>query len=261
MSDFDRSLVLEELCRRGDAYHAATGHPFVTVSYAQSLDGSIASSTGAPILISGKESLAYTHALRACQDAILVGIGTILSDNPSLTTRLVDGPNPCRIILDSRLRIPHDAQVLACEGAQAPIIVTTHLHDAGRKEALVEQGIRVAVLEGDGKGWVDLSALLPFLGAQGIRRLMVEGGSRVLSSFIQHQCVQHLIVTLSMDLVGGLPALQALPAEGRFKARIMPTHRAWMGEDLVLHGDPVWEKAVSGTKRAADKDKEGGDGQ
>lgn len=261
MSDFDRSLVLEELCQRGDAYHAASGHPFVTISYAQSLDGSIASKTGAPILISGKESLAYTHALRACQDAILVGIGTVLSDNPSLTTRLVEGPNPCRVILDSRLRIPLDAQVLSCEGAQAPIIVTTNLHDAARKEMLIKKGIRVAVLERDEKGWVDLSALLPFLGAQGIRRLMVEGGSRVLSSFIQHKCIQHLIVTLSMDIVGGLPALQALPAEGRFKAKLVPSHRAWMGEDLVLHGDPVWENAVTDIKGAAGDDTEDRDGK
>lgn len=241
MSDFERSLVLDELCRRGDKHHADTGRPFVTVSYAQSLDGSIAGVRGTPISISGPESLTYTHALRACHDAILVGIGTVLSDNPALTTRLIEGPSPCPIVLDSCLRIPPDARVLDCGETSQTIVVATNSHDAGRKRDLEKKGVRVVVLEHDARGWVNLEALISFLGEQGIRRLMVEGGSRVLSSFIQLKCVQHLIVTLSMDLVGGLPALQAMPADGRFKARLVPTHRAWMGRDLVLHGDPVWE--------------------
>lgn len=246
MSDFERSLVLDELCRRGDAHYAATGRPFVTVSYAQSLDGSIAGLKGRPIAISGQESLKYTHALRAHHDAILVGIGTVLSDDPSLTTRLVEGPSPCPVILDSCLRVPLDAQVLACEEEGPAIVVTTSLHDAKRKKALEEKGIRVVVLNRDEGGRVDLLELMHFLGQQNIKRLMVEGGAGVLSSFIQLRCVHHLIITISMDLVGGLPALKATHADGHFNARILPTHRVWMGADLVLHGDPVWEDNDAG---------------
>jgi 3,4-dihydroxy 2-butanone 4-phosphate synthase/GTP cyclohydrolase II len=246
VSEQDRSHVLEALRQRANRHFASTGHPFVTLSYAQSLDGSIAGVRGRPLAISGPESLMHTHALRGCHDAILVGIGTVLSDDPALTTRLVDGPDPCPIVLDSRLRIPLSAQVLACDEAMQPIVVTTAACDTGRQHALEKRGVRILTVSAGARGWVDLEALMPVLGGLGIRRLMVEGGARIMTSFLQARCVQHLVVTLSMQLVGGLPALKVLPAEEGLEARLAPSFRQWMGDDLVLHGDPVWHSRGGG---------------
>ena len=94
-------------------HHGKTGLPFVTLSYAQSLDGSIAARRGEALGLSGPESLRLTHRLRSMHDAILVGIGTVLSDNPRLTVRLVNGQNPRPIVVDSRLRIPLNCRLFA----------------------------------------------------------------------------------------------------------------------------------------------------
>ena len=108
----DRLQSLEALSARAAAHHRRTGRPFVTLTYAQSLDGSIAADPGQPLSLSGPQSLLLTHYLRAAHDAILVGIGTVLADNPLLNVRLVEGKNPQPVIVDSQLRFPLDANLL-----------------------------------------------------------------------------------------------------------------------------------------------------
>jgi riboflavin-specific deaminase-like protein len=101
--------ILEQVCevlQSAAAHRQCLGRPFVTLSYAQSLDGSIADRPGRPLALSGEASMALTHSLRASHEAILVGIGTVLADNPSLNVRLVAGKNPQPIVVDSRLRFP-----------------------------------------------------------------------------------------------------------------------------------------------------------
>src|SRR5947209_14424254 len=103
--------------------------PFVTVKYAQTLDGRMATATGDSQWISGPDSLRLAHQLRAEHDAILVGIGTVLADNPQLNVRLVSGRDPLRVIVDSRLRTPLTARVLAVEAARRTLIATTPMPD------------------------------------------------------------------------------------------------------------------------------------
>ena len=100
---------IEVLLRGASDYHQSVGRPFVTLSYAQSLDGCIAAKRGQPLALSGPQSLTLTHQLRSAHDAIMVGIGTLLADNPRLTVRLVEGRDPQPVVLDSRLRFPSEA--------------------------------------------------------------------------------------------------------------------------------------------------------
>ena len=243
MSDPDHSRILCALEQRAVRHYYATGYPFVTLSYAQSLNGAIAAASGQPITISCPQSLVYTHALRAMHDAILVGIETILADDPALTTRLVEGENPQRLILDSRLRIPLSARVLSAN-ERPTLVITTKMYDAAKASKLEEMGVEVVCLESNSNGQVDLRALMLHLGKLGIQKLMVEGGGKVIANFLKERCVDHMIVTLSMIMLGGRPVLDSLPQmpmNGHGLVRLNPQHPIWVGSDLILHGDPVWE--------------------
>ena len=246
MHSHNRSEVLDALCLRAKAYYAQENLPFVTLTYAQSLDGSIAGVHGQPMVISCRESLVYTHALRARHDGILVGINTVLSDDPVLSTRYVDGQSPRPIVLDSKLRIPVDARIIAENPELIPIVFTTAQGSLEKKEALKARNVSVFTMPEDSKGWIDIKHVLPRLGEMGICNLMVEGGAKVITSFMQAQCVDHLIVTLSMKMIGGTPVLDTLlKKNGNGQVHpvdINPSSVHWEGVDMILHGDPVWEE-------------------
>ena len=125
----------------GAAFHQEHGRPLVTLTYAQSLDGSIAARPGHPLTISCTESQTFTHSLRAAHDAILVGIGTVLADNPRLNVRLVAGQNPQPVVLDSRLRFPSYANLL--KDGNRPWVITTPSAERSRAQDLENQGARV----------------------------------------------------------------------------------------------------------------------
>lgn len=220
--------------------------PFVTLSYAQSLDGSITAGRGQQTAISGAEALRLTHQLRARHDAILVGIGTVLVDDPQLTVRLIAGSNPQPIILDSRLRFPLTARLLKHPTHQ-PWIMTTETADPQRQQALEMAGAQLFRLPADRKGRVDLPALLQFLAQQGMINLMVEGGAAVIASFLTQHLVDRLVLTIAPRLMGGVPAIQN---SGRLNGRALPQLRhpyyQALGEDLVLVGDVVWGKEETG---------------
>src|ERR687886_2821367 len=122
--------------------------PRVTIHYAQTLDGRIATRTGQSQWISGEASLRLAHELRAAHQAVMVGVGTIFADNPRLTVRLVEGPSPRRIVVDSTLRLPLDAHVLT-DGAADTILATTARAPESRLQALRERGAEVLVLKQD----------------------------------------------------------------------------------------------------------------
>ena len=181
--------------------------PLVTLSYAQSLDGSIAINRENSLNLSGPESLKVTHQLRASNDAILVGIGTVLTDNPRLTVRFVEGKNPRPVVLDSHLRLPIDANLLKNTNS-SPLVATTMDHDAHKRRSLEQAGITVLCVPGDNNGWVDLNYLLACLADLGIGSLMVEGGARVITSFLARRVVDRLVITITPKLVGGLRAVE-----------------------------------------------------
>lgn len=219
------------------------GRPFVTLSYAQSLDGCVAAIPGQPLALSGPQSMTVTHRLRAAHDAILVGIGTVLADNPRLTVRLVDGKNPQPVVVDSRLRFPLQANLLR-DHPLSPWIAASQHADQDRQRALECLGARVLRLPADANGQVDLLALVEYLGALGVKRLMVEGGARIITSFLRERLVDLLVLTVSPRLVGGVHAVGNLDGSGSacFPRLSHPDH-AWLGEDLILWGGLAWAQS------------------
>ena len=206
--------------------------PFVTLSYAQSLDGSLAAVPGQPLALSGPESMTYTHQLRAAHDAILVGIGTVLADDPRLTVRLAPGPQPQPVVLDSRLRFPLDASLL--RHPRPPWIAATGRADPARQAALEAAGAQVVRLPTDDAGRVHLPALLDTLRDAGIKTLMVEGGSAVITSFLSARLADRLALTLAPRMLGGLRAVAA-PCDLRLQN---VTYRT-LGIDLIVEADVV----------------------
>lgn len=202
--------------------------PRVTVTYAQSLDGSLASSVGAPLALSGPEALRYTHELRANHAAILVGIGTVLADDPQLTVRLVEGKNPRPIVLDTQLRFPLGARLFR-HPTYKPILITGPQSSEPRRRALEEAGARVVRAPIDASGRLQLSTTLGLLRSMGIESLMVEGGARVITAFLEQQLADRLIVTVAPRLLGGVHAIAA-PLD-----LALPNAR-WqaMGPDLIF---------------------------
>ncbi len=207
-----------------------TGRPFVTLSYAQSLDGCIAARPGQPFLLSGPESLKLTHQLRAAHEAILVGIGTVLADDPRLTVRGLDGPDPQPVIVDSRLRFPLNANLL--QAPPYPWIFTTEQADPLARQKLEAAGASVWPIPAS-ENRVDLTHLTAQLGALGIDTLMVEGGAGIITSFLSAGLVDRVIVTIAPVYLGGLRAVRHL--EHPLPLRGLQAER--LGKDLILSGD------------------------
>ncbi len=230
---------IQSLLTASPEHRRRTGRPLVTLSYAQSLDGSIAERPGWPLSLSGDQSMVLTHRLRACHEAILVGIGTVLADNPRLNVRLVEGSSPQPVIVDSRLRFPGYANL--ARNGRTPWIVTNEDADPERQEALEAIGARVIRLPAS-NGLVDLTSLLRRLADMGVNSLMVEGGAQIIASFLTSRLVDQVILTIAPLLVGGLRVVDHLGyANLRPLPRLTNLIYQRLGEDLVLMGEPDWE--------------------
>jgi 3,4-dihydroxy 2-butanone 4-phosphate synthase/GTP cyclohydrolase II len=230
---------LTELRQRAQTHFAAHGRPFVTLSYAQSLDGSIGAGDGGPLSLSGAQSLRITHALRAAHDAILVGIGTVLADDPRLTVRLVEGPQPQPVVVDSHLRFPPSARLLA--HPKPPWIAHTDaLSPAGRW--LAGQGARLLPIPAAESGGVDLAALLETLGALGIRSVMVEGGARIIASMLARHLVHFAAITVTPRFVAG----RRIPLRPASLPELLEPVYTQAGPDVLLWSEVVALPPVEG---------------
>ncbi len=218
--------------------------PFVTVTYAQSLDGSIARRGGEKLTLSNLHSQQLTHRVRALHDAILVGINTVLSDDPQLNVRLVEGTNPQPVIVDSRLRFPLDARLLR-DPCVRPIIATGDQTACTEKERrLAEQGARVVRMPLEADGSLCLDRLLAYLWREGVRTVMVEGGSEILTSVLAAHLADQFLVTVAIRLVGGLRAVQPLARAGEDPWPMLANiDYEWLEGDLIIRGDLVHQKA------------------
>ncbi len=206
--------------------------PFVTLSYAQSLDGSIALRCDEPLALSGEESLRLTHQLRSMHDGILVGIGTVLSDDPQLTVRHWIGHNPQPIVLDSQLRIPAKAR-LCCLPDKRCWVLTT-VDDQGT----VIEGLEITALQGNADGRVCLQRALKLLWSRGIKSLMVEGGASVISAFLKARLVDALVLTITPQFVGGYKAVTGLGNQSRGTfPQLKPFFSERLGDDLIVWGN------------------------
>jgi GTP cyclohydrolase II len=173
--------------------------PYIVIKYAQSVDGRIATSTGDSRWISGQAERALSHGLRAACDAVLVGVGTIVADDPLLTVRLVDGVSPRRVVVDSTLNVSVDAAVFGEDAVTT--IVTTALADARKRDVLQRRGIEVIDV-GASEDGVDLVETVAKLRRSGVESLLVEGGARVITSLLRKGLVDRLVVAVAPILLG-----------------------------------------------------------
>lgn len=212
------------------------GLPFVTLSYAQSVDGSIAARPSRPFSLSSEKSFEMTHLLRSRHDALLVGINTVLVDDPRLTVRHCAGDNPQPVVLDSRLRFPDEARLLA-HPDKHPLLFTTAAAPAGDFARLEARGASIHVMPKDRVGRVDLIAALRCLADRGVTRLMVEGGATVINSFLQGQLVDYCVITVVPKLIGGVKAMDNLSASDDVPPlSIVDCLYQPLGGDLIIHG-------------------------
>src|SRR5256886_6783619 len=223
-----------------DAATIPADRPLVTVHYAQTIDGRIASRTGDSRWVSGEGSLRLAHELRAAHDAGLVGIGTVLADDPKLTVRLAPGRSPLRVVVDSRLRIPLDANVLADD--VRTIVATTPLaSEEGAAAAIRARGAEVLCVKSDADGHVDLRELLARLREQGIRRVLIEGGRGIITSALRERLVDRLTVCIAPKVIGeGIAAVGDLHIDRLRDA--MTFERAGFtayGGDVCFYGQPA----------------------
>lgn len=212
----------------------------VTVTYAQSIDGRIATLSGESKWISGDRTLRLAHRLRGGHDGILVGVGTAAKDDPELTCRLLHRPSPARIVLDSKLSIPTGSLLVKTAARHATILLTTARASRRRIDLLRGSGVQIVLCESNTEGRVDLAAALGELGKRGIQKLLVEGGSGVITSFLLSGFVTRLVVVIAPLIIGeGTPAVKSLGVERLNEAKRLKTVKLRrMGEDLVWELKP-----------------------
>ena len=237
--------LLERIVLELDSALKPESRPLITLSYAQSLDGSIAARRGEPMQISGGESARFTHQLRAYHDSILVGIGTVLADDPQLTVRHVTGEDPQPVILDSRLRIPLDSSLV---NNHDPWIATTEHADPLKVEELTDRGIELLFFPVSNKNQVSIPELLECLNQRGVENLMVEGGAEVISRFISLQLVDFLFLTISPMILGGYSAVHLPQSNGSGLVmddfpRLINIKLEKMGDDLIVFGKIQWSES------------------
>lgn len=230
--------IIEQWLEQSAEHVHQTDRPLVTVSYAQSLDGSITAKRGQPLALSGAASSRFTHHLRSLHDAILVGVGTVLADDPLLTVRHVKGKHPQPIILDSHLRTPLASRLLTQHPGQI-WIATTQYVDTGRWQQLQAAGAKVIPLPPNPEQSVSIEQLLKYLASQGLHNLMVEGGAQVITNFYQQGLADQVVLTLAPVFVGGLPAVtphQPLSEKPAKFPHLTESGSKWLGEDLIVWG-------------------------
>jgi diaminohydroxyphosphoribosylaminopyrimidine deaminase/5-amino-6-(5-phosphoribosylamino)uracil reductase len=192
-------------------YNVRTGLPFVTLKSAISLDGKTATITGDSKWITGEESRRDVHQYRHQHDAILVGVNTVIKDNPSLTTRMKSGgKNPIRLILDTHLRTPKDAYVIKDQKAPTWIITTENANSELVNE-FCELGIEMIKMPG---AEISIPEMLKIVAEKGITSLFVEGGSEVHGSFLKEHAFQQVITYIAPKLIGGKHAPTSFGGEG-----------------------------------------------
>jgi diaminohydroxyphosphoribosylaminopyrimidine deaminase/5-amino-6-(5-phosphoribosylamino)uracil reductase len=223
-----------------------TGYPFVIAKFAMSLDGKIATRTGEARWITDLEARNYVHQLRDQVDAILVGVETVIADDPQLTTRLegTDVRHPLRVVLDSTGRVPPTARVLDPALPGRTVVATTSACPTERRQALADGGVEVLVLPADDRR-VSLAALLTTLGRREITSLLVEGGGTVLGGFFAWGLVNKILAFVAPLIIGGRDA--PTPVGGAGVAHIAEAWRLErvqtqrLGPDVLISGYPTRE--------------------
>jgi diaminohydroxyphosphoribosylaminopyrimidine deaminase / 5-amino-6-(5-phosphoribosylamino)uracil reductase len=206
----------------------------------QSLDGRVATETGHSHYINGPAGLAHLHRLRALVDAVVVGIGTALADDPQLTVRRVAGPQPARIIIDARGRLPAGAKCLARDGVRR-LVVT----GAGARPPLPSDIEVVGIAKTEGQ--LAPADILAALAERGLRRVLIEGGADTLSRFLAAKCLDRLHVMVAPIILGsGRPGFTLPPIARVDEAPLMPMQLHRLGDDVLFDCDLSAQRVAIG---------------
>jgi len=213
------------------------GRPLVTFKLATSLDGRIAIANGESQWITGPPARERAHALRASHDAIMVGTGTVVADDPQLTCRLpgLGRRSPVRVVIDRHLRIPPAARIIADAHRVPTWVLTLRSADPGRRAAFLANGVTLIDFNDDGEGQIDLAAALGVLGERGITRLLVEGGARLAAAFFRARLVDRLVWVHAPLVIGG----DGIPAIAGFDLAALADARAFERLSTETIGDDV----------------------
>jgi len=237
--------ILDKPCREliaPFAHHVRTGCPLILYKGAVTLDGVTATRTGDAKWVSCEESRVQVHQLRNQVDAIMVGIGTVLADNPRLTTRLPgETRNPDRIIVDSKLRIPLDAAVLNQHADCQVIVATTDQADLDNLERLRALGTTVLILPGDDHGSVDVECLSAELGKRDYQYIMLEGGALLARSLWHARLIQKVRFYLAPKIYAGDDGTGLFAGQGAERMidaeSLNNVRYSQCGSDIVIEGD------------------------
>ena len=221
-------------------HHITTGMPFVALKLAQTLDGAIAAAPGMRTAITSSPALRLTHRLRSSYDAVMVGISTVLADDPLLNVRGVRGAKqPVRVILDSHLNIPPGSKLAATAG-QFPTLVLYDPAGAAkqRMDALAQKKVELAPVEGASGGLLPPRGVLKILANRGITSVLIEGGKSVATSFLWKGTVQRLHLFIAPLLMGGAGPLHGLGDLGKLRKRLKlrDLERRFVGPDTYVTG-------------------------
>ncbi len=236
----------QKACHLNETFikYITTKMPYISVKIAMSLDGKIATSTGESHWITGEKARQFVHRLRDHTDVIMVGIETVLKDNPRLTTRLESGAgrDPIRVIVDSSARLPLDAKVIESGSAAKTIVAVTAKAPPDKCRVLKAKGVEILELPEDG-GRVDLTSLMGELAARGLSAVLVEGGGTLNYSMLEQGLVDKLFIFIAPLIIGGQESPTAFSGSG-----ISDLGQVWTVEgmemkqfdrDLLLIGYPV----------------------
>lgn len=233
LEDLKKALALSA------EFRAAHDRPYVVLSYAQSVDGSIAGRNRERIRLSGAESMRLTYGIRALCDTILVGIGTVLADDPQLTVKEIEGPSPRPIVLDTHLRTPLGARIIARHGAPA-WLVHDPMAPAAKARTLAGAGAEPMPCATGPDGRIDLAALMRRLAEHSVGSVMVEGGARVITSFVGQRLADVLIITISPKWIGGLSVVDHPGSPLEFGLQMADPFFQPLGTDVILWARSRW---------------------
>ncbi|MBI4440121.1 bifunctional diaminohydroxyphosphoribosylaminopyrimidine deaminase/5-amino-6-(5-phosphoribosylamino)uracil reductase RibD [Candidatus Woesearchaeota archaeon] len=230
--------VLEEEARRmNEVYvkYARTKKPFVILKVAASLDGKIATSTGKSKYITGEDSRKYVHKLRSEVDAVMIGINTLIADDPLLDSRLVKGKDPIKIIVDSKLRMPLKARIM--KAPEKIIVATTVKAPKSKVKQLQQKGVKI-IATPPKAGSVDLEALMKELGNHEITSVLIEGGNRINSSALKEKVVDKILIFTAPRLIGkGLDAFGDLGIKNLDRTiNLKNISTKKIGKDILVEG-------------------------
>jgi diaminohydroxyphosphoribosylaminopyrimidine deaminase/5-amino-6-(5-phosphoribosylamino)uracil reductase len=231
--------VLENECRQLNEiffHFMETGLPYITVKYAQTLDGRIATSTGESQWISSSASLKYAHRLRAGHDAILVGRGTVIKDDPELTVRLVRGRNPLRVIVDSNLKITRQSKIFQNISSAPALIATVKKHHPSGMKPSPGSGVEILFVKGDKNGRVDLKNLFKALAKRNISSILIEGGSQIITSILKQNLANRLVTVIAPKITGkGIEAVGDIDVKKLESAKKLSVKKVMkLGDDIII---------------------------